>query len=248
MKRIFLPSSFSGEETVVLSGPDFHHLIRVARYRAGDRLKALDAHGNSYDAEICRVSESEAVIRIEKENCKPAYGPCICLVQSLPKGKKMDLIVRQAAETGVSRIQPVLTRHSVVRLESENDVLRKRERWTKIAREAMAQSGSRIVPEIGIPAPIENITFEEDVLSLLFHQELSSSIPLHTSLLNDYKMIYILIGPEGGFAADEVQLLTDLGAVPVYLGENILRVETAALYAIAAVRTILSEKETWRRA
>jgi 16S rRNA (uracil1498-N3)-methyltransferase len=246
MKRLVLPGTYSGESSFTLSGPEFHHLIRVSRFKKGDCIKVSDAHGVRYEATICEITDSEAILNLEKEKVTLPDLYQLCLVQSISKGKKMDIIIRQATEAGITGIYPVFSKYSVVKLQSEKDIDKKYLRWIKIAKEAVQQSGSRKIVHIERPKPIADLGFEDEALILFFHQEIVGSIPLHTALSNDYKIIYILIGPEGGFSEDEVRAFLKKRFIPVYLGENVLRVETAAIYAIASVQTVLLEKEIWR--
>ncbi len=247
MKRILLPPEYSGESEWNLTGKDFHHLIRVSRHKKEDSFKATDVSGRMYVTKIGEISDSHVTLMIEKDESLQEERSNIILVQSLTKGKAMDLIIRQSAEAGVSCIIPVFTKYSVVKLETEKETKNKIDRWVKIAREACIQSGSPVIPEIKKPQVLERTVFGENALILYFHQEPEGNAPLHNVLVNDYKSIYILIGPEGGFSDDEVRHFSQNGYTPVYLGQNVLRAETAALYAIASVTTVLREKDTWRK-
>ena len=178
-------------------------------------------------------------------------APTIILFQCLPKGQKMDLIVRQATETGVARICPVVSDHSVSRIHA-NDAPKKRDRWLRVARQAMQQSGSSSAPEVSLPAQFSDIQriwsdfSDKGDLCLFFHQEQIGTASLHSLLASDPKRVGICIGPEGGFSESEVGKLLHSGFQPVYINTNVLRTETAALYAIASVQTALLEKDSWK--
>jgi 16S rRNA (uracil1498-N3)-methyltransferase len=247
MKRIILPPSYSGGSRCELTGSDFHHLIRVSRHKTGDRFKGTDSHGIGYNITLGKITETSAILEVEKDLSKNEESVQIRLVQAIPKSKALDLVIRQSAEAGVSCVIPVFSKYSIVKLNDEKDIKNKLARWQKIVKEAVVQSGSPVITEITAPRELNDIQFEENALVLFFHQEPDGCVPLHNILNNDYKIIYILIGPEGGFAQDEVLDFSEKKYVPVYLGENVLRVETAALYAIASVKTILREKEIWRK-
>jgi 16S rRNA (uracil1498-N3)-methyltransferase len=158
----------------------------------------------------------------------------------------MDLIIRQAAEIGVSAILPVFSRNSIVQYERDSDIEPKRLRWQKIIKEALQQSGSQILTTVGKPEKISHLAIEENALVLFFHQDETDSIPLHNILANNYKLIYILVGPEGGFTNDEVLSFKERHFIPVFLGSNVLRVETAAVAALSSVKLLLMENEFWR--
>jgi 16S rRNA (uracil1498-N3)-methyltransferase len=247
MKQILLPNKYNGEAIIAITGPDFHHLARVLRCQTGEKINVTDRDGVSFKAIIREITDESVILSIEQKNIEESDKTSIKLVQSIPKGKKIDLIIRQAVEAGISAIFPVISRNTIVRFENEKDIEHKRQRWNSIAKEAFMQSGTCYVPMVGKPVNLPEMEFEENSLKLFFHQEKSESVPLHTCLYNDYGIVYIFIGPEGGYTEEEVRFLKGKGCIPVYLGNSVLRTETAALFAIAAVKIILLEKSTWRK-
>jgi 16S rRNA (uracil1498-N3)-methyltransferase len=161
----------------------------------------------------------------------------------------MDLIVRQAVEAGISWIVPVESERSVP---MAGDFTAKRDRWMRIAREALQQSGNPLLPEIREPLPLREAVREPGVaggIGLFFHQERLSKDSLHGALAglagDGSAHVSLLIGPEGGLSDDEVEFLKGAGFRPVFLGDTVLRTETAAVYAIAAVKTLLWERDEW---
>jgi 16S rRNA (uracil1498-N3)-methyltransferase len=160
----------------------------------------------------------------------------------------MDLIVRQAVEAGVESIVPVMSARSIP---EPGDPARRLARWQRIAREALQQSGNPRLPAIKEPVSLKSAAEidRRGAIGLVFHQEKTAEESLHEALAREsvtgLRGAYILIGPEGGLAEDEVGLLRAAGFRPVHLGETVLRTETAALYAIAAVKTILRERDAW---
>ena len=158
----------------------------------------------------------------------------------------MDLIVRQAAEAGVSEIQPLESEFSIVRYDRKS-WKSKHERFDKIAREAFQQSGSDRLTVINEPLPLTSLkTPEKGEIGLFFHQKSIENISLHKYLFTVPDKIKLIIGPEGGLSDKEIAYLRAENFKPVYLGENVLRTETAALYAAAAVKTILLERNSWK--
>ena len=118
MKQLLLPRGYAGEPRITLSGDDFRHLARVLRMREGDRLGAVDHRGSLYDLVLVRIGRSDCEAAVTpraggRETGAP--GARITLLQCLPKGRKIDLIVRQATETGVSRIVLLVSERTVVR-------------------------------------------------------------------------------------------------------------------------------------
>jgi 16S rRNA (uracil1498-N3)-methyltransferase len=175
--------------------------------------------------------------------------PEIVLYQCVCKGKKMDQVIRQATESGVSKIIPVVSDFSVSRIDT--DKKGKLDRWNKIVREAIQQSGSLIDTVIGNPVSIDKLLEIGDSkgiegeLGLFFHQEVLDSGTLHGYLSAGPMKVFLVIGPEGGLSTRETEVLFNKKFKSIYLKTNILRAETAALYGIGAVQTILLESENW---
>jgi 16S rRNA (uracil1498-N3)-methyltransferase len=203
------------------------------------------------------------------------------LVQGLPKLAKMDLIVRQAAESGVARVIPLLALRSAARAEAE--VRGRCERWRRIVREALQQSGSAVPTRIDEPVGLDLLPTVLGAsrgrrICLLLDAEAprpdaaddglrgqtpsacgarraleapgSQSPPLALTSLHGYLTetpdeIVLCVGPEGGFAAEETRALAKAGFAPLRLPGAVLRTETAALFAVAAVEIILSERPSW---
>jgi 16S rRNA (uracil1498-N3)-methyltransferase len=261
VKQYLLPRSYAGEATLTLGGEDFRYLVRVLRMREGDELRAIDARGAAFTMLIRQAGRGKCVVELRSEAPPSPQpdAPRITLLQCLPKGRKIDLIVRQATEAGVARIVLLQSEHSQVRPGEDDGRLPRLER---VAREAVQQSGNPLLPEIEGPLPLLATLCAEKGewgVALFFHErplpggatEMSpgaTGVPLHRLLAGAPRAVSILIGPEGGLSAKETELLGTAGFQPVYLGAGILRVETAATYALGAVQTILREREEWRLA
>ncbi len=249
MRQFLLPSSYSGEPSITLSGRDYRYLARVLRLREGATLTAVDARGARYVMRIASVGRSECRVELSPEPGSPPAdtGPevPITLLQCLPKGRKIDQIIRQATEAGVSRIIPLFSERSLVRSAEEDN---RQARLERIAREALQQSGSGRPPLVEAPRTLASLAEEPGSwgTALFFHEERLAGATLHELLAQPARSVSVLIGPEGGLSPAEVDLLTAAGFRPAHLGGTVLRVETAALYAVAAVRTILQERDSWR--
>ncbi|NOY09671.1 MAG: 16S rRNA (uracil(1498)-N(3))-methyltransferase [Spirochaetes bacterium] len=260
MKHFLLPEDFKGEELTINRGREFHYLSHVLRLREGDTLKGIDRRGKLYRLIILTTNEQQIRLRpVELPDYSVGLSAVvplhINLYQCIPKGKKMDLIIRQATEMGVTSIIPVISRYTVPVLETKKNPENKLKRWQRIAREAVQQSGSLKIPGIQKPISLKDIctTVPEkspyssgfDVF-VFFHPESKYNTGLHRILCRDINSIGILIGPEGGFSEDETAMLRKAGMYSAFLGNTILRTETAAIYAIAAVKMIHSERNSWR--
>jgi 16S rRNA (uracil1498-N3)-methyltransferase len=178
--------------------------------------------------------------------------PPVALFQALPKPSKMDIIVRQAAEGGIAEIAPFVSAYSPANARaSGSGIDLKIARWGRIIKEARQQSGSAVSTVIRRPCSFQDlIRYWESRKSpgaagILLHQTFLSSGGFHEYLAAPPDLVVLAIGPEGGFSPSEAGALLAAGFKPALLGAAALRVETAALYAAAAVRLILLERESW---
>lgn len=243
---------------VYITGRDFHYLSRVRRLRPGAVFDACFPNGES--ARIGVVSLTSGCLtgeRLPHEGGLPSEAgapvallPPLALFQALPKGAKMDLIIRQAAEGGVTEIVPFISAYSVSRPE---DTACRLERWRRIIREARQQSGSGIATAVREPAAFDALLeyweglkgkYERPV-GLLFHQNPLEQGSFHRYLDTRPDLVVFAVGPEGGFSPEEVSRCMIAGFKPLTLGDTVLRVETAALYAQAIIRIILLENASW---
>ena len=257
MRQFVLPPDFSGAGTIKITGADSKYILKVLRLSVGDSFPAVDRQGLRYSLEITETGNESftaackpvTVSAASSRQKKPGRTRLV-LLQCLPKGKKLELIVRQAVEAGVNLIIPVESVHSVAVIKEDRSA-KKAERLRKIAEEAAQQSGNAGVPKI-LPAvklpELPKLLEKEGLnsLKLFFHQERLAKDSLHGYLNRNPESICIFIGPEGGFSVEETDFLLATGFYPVYLGENVLRTETAAIYALGAVKTILLEKDEWK--
>ncbi|GHV44840.1 hypothetical protein AGMMS49546_29450 [Spirochaetia bacterium] len=268
MKRFILSRPPDPRGFIRLSGRDYHYLVRVRRLRGGDLFPAILPDGTEVQVRVhstdgdtllgeCLAHEkAPGTLPIPKERLPP-----IVLFQALPKGTKMDLIVRQAVEGGISEIVPFASEHSIPKLRGGGE--EKLRRWERIIREARQQSGSGIATAIHTPLDMDGLAgYWESIrrdrpgsLGLLFHQDpvdqgSAGSAPLEQGSLHGYlgsrpELTAMAIGPEGGFSPAEVSRFLAMGFKSLKIGDTILRTETAALYGAAAIRIILLESNSW---
>jgi len=248
MRNFILPEGFKDEREIRISGEQFHYLRRVLRLKEGAELSGTDGNGRTYTLSVGEISRDSLILLVTGCQERAVDDYRISLMQCLPKGKKMDLIVRQAAEAGVWRIIPLFSSYSIPRIESAAALERKVSRWRRIIKEALQQSGSLCSTSVEQPVNMETFAGDKEIkgLKIFFHQEPISRFSLHGLLTPGERDITLLIGPEGGLAEKEIEFLKNAGFFPVYLGGRVLRSETAALFAVAAVQTILEEKNVWK--
>lgn len=227
------PGALTGKgRSLTVEGEAAHHLGRVLRVRVGTAFELFDGEGRVSLATVTSV-EAKAVHFVQDEDARDgvvADRARVTLWQGLAKGDKLETVVRQATELGVAAIAPVWTARSVVQLKGERGE-GKRERLQKVAEEAARQSGRADVPTvlgaatlderlaaIGASAPGE--------LRLVAWEEATK--PLTAVLKATSGPVVVLVGPEGGLAADEVQRAVDKGFCAVSLGPRVWRTETVA--------------------
>jgi 16S rRNA (uracil1498-N3)-methyltransferase len=158
MKQFLLPEEYSGEKCISLTDRDRHYLLNVQRKQEGDSFFCSDREGNLYRAVIESVSDGSCRLSlIPRKPDAVRAGAEIRLFQCLPKGKKTDLILRQAVEAGITRISPVLSERVVIRIPSGQEREKKLARWNKIIREACQQSGMTPPPILDPPVELESV-------------------------------------------------------------------------------------------
>ncbi|HEY9898122.1 MAG TPA: 16S rRNA (uracil(1498)-N(3))-methyltransferase [Pantanalinema sp.] len=243
LPRFFLPPAQFLGETLVLLDEDANHAARVLRMKEGEALYALDGRGMLYHAEVSAIDKRTVTCRVTgKESAGGELGVPVTLVQGLPKGDKFEWIVQKATELGVSRIVPVVTERSVVRLEGDR-ALDKVRRWQAIAKEAAEQCERALVPTVEIPVPFRSwlAGAQDGPVTRLACLEREGRLPLARAMAlhGAHPAIELVVGPEGGLAPAEGEALVASGAIAVTLGPRILRTETASLAALAIVGSAL---------
>jgi 16S rRNA (uracil1498-N3)-methyltransferase len=245
------PDAFAPDgAAVTLSAEESRHLRDVLRLRAGDEAFVFDGEGREFACVVReaggRGSQARLEVRGRAEPQSPESALRLTLGVALLKGEKFDLVVQKATELGASRVVPLITRRADVRLRDERDAATRVERWRRLALEAAKQSGRARVPTVETPTILEKFLHDEasaDRTRLMFAERggvslsglagggveaadvVSGSRPASVSAL---------VGPEGGWEAEEVSLAAERGWTVVTLGGRTLRAETAAV-AVAAL-------------
>jgi 16S rRNA (uracil1498-N3)-methyltransferase len=222
-----------------LSAEDLHHARDVLRIRPGESVELVEPDaGPIWQATLIEIARDHLVVDASSSHL-PAVGPRVTLVQGVAKGEKMDSILRQAVEVGAGAVIPVITRRTVVRLDEQRRKERG-ERWRRIARSAAEQSHRDALPDVSDPvdlgAALPDLAEFDRVL--VFWEEADSTgvaEALGGDLDGADTTVALVVGPEGGLEAEEVESLTGAGARIVTLGPTILRTETAAIVGLALV-------------
>lgn len=274
MRQFILPEDWDGGPSCLVEGGRARYVSRVLRLGPGDSFPGLDSGGRPWTCTVVEAESARLLLSVapasgpgseERESARladlqgsAASLPRIVLVQGLPKGAKMDLVVRQATEAGVAAIVPLLSSRSVARsaarsaIRGEESGAARLSRWERIVREAMQQSGSathtRLFEPLSLPdlpAALSSLGIGPGQPRVLLHEAPLAQSSMHGYLSQASDAIALCVGPEGGFAPDEVDFFLGEGFMPLRFAGAVLRAETAALYAIAAAQIILSERSSW---
>lgn len=243
---------FLTKTKLVLNQPidltEIHHQLQVVlRLTAGEQIILLDGEGRAFLAEISSLTRKTAVGHLLVE--LPAFAePTIdvTLYQCTLKADKFEWVLQKGTELGVSRFVPVISQRAIVRPAAA--VLKKYERWQAILREAAEQCGRGRIPTLAPPVDWSAAIIQAQGLRLLAWEETTTVAITIKQALHDYanetlssKRVNLLIGPEGGLAAEEVAEALTVGWQSVNLGPRILRAETAALTGIVLTMTHLHQ-------
>ena len=238
--RLYLPRPLETGAVCAAAADQARYLKTVLRMREGDPLLIFNGTGWEYKAVIRRPTAEGMELEITGRQRLPAAEIHVTLCQAVPKVEKMDGIIRHATELGARRIIPFLAERSIPRWPEAKRPL-KRERWQKIAVEAARQCGRIDIPEIGeIASFAEMLGSARDGALKLIPWEEESGLGIREVLrdprYDGTKSFHLVIGPEGGFAKDEIDYAYRAGFLPVSLGKRVLRVETAALAVLAILQ------------
>jgi 16S rRNA (uracil1498-N3)-methyltransferase len=239
--RFFVEGVHAVGDLVAFAADDARKLATVLRKRSGDRVQVVDSGGVAFGATLDvsnrdgRDARVRATLdeRLDRGDVETTLR--VTIAQAVPKGQKMDLVVEKATELGAHAIVPVRSARVIGHDTSAGKV----ERWRRIAKSAAQQSGRVRVPGVAD-------VHDWDALLATFARydrvyvpwELAEPAPLRAVFERDLdgaSSVLVVIGPEGGFAADEVERARDAGAKAISLGRRILRTETAALVVLAAL-------------
>ncbi len=234
--RFFVTDSLAGGRTVRLEDGDAFHAARVLRLKAGDAVELADGGGRVFAAAVTAVDGTvEARVGEMLAGADPEAAARLAVVQALPKGRKLDLVVEKLAELGVPRLVPVYTDRSAARPQKPGG---KFERWGRIARSAAAQSKSSRIMTVDQPADLRGWLAEHAgpvvVLSTEAAGEPLGGLAAGLAAGTDAPLA-LVVGPEAGFSPAELESLRAAGARFASLGGQVLRTETAALVAAAIV-------------
>lgn len=235
--RVYVPGTLQPGSEIELPENAVRHAVRALRMHPGDALIAFSGEGGEYHARLTRIERNKAWVRIERFVEREAESPlAINLVQGISRGERMDYAIQKAVELGVREVVPVFTERSVVQLKGER-ADKRQQHWQSVAESACEQCGRNRVPLIHRPGDFATwlADWKRDDLRLVLSPDEERGL---ASLPEPGGPVTVLIGPEGGLTTQEVATAVAAGFIAVGLGPRVLRTETAAVAALAALQCV----------
>jgi len=241
--RFYASPELISESAIVLDGEESSHLRRVLRLKRGAAVSVFDGLGNEYECVVEDALSKRAVLSIKAKGQPQVESQLrMTLAQALAKGEKFDMIIQKATELGAARLVPLITRFTdkaAIHLR----VSTRLERWRRVCVSAAKQSGRTKLMDIVEPMPLS------DFLETLSRPSIISSERggVHPRQIERMwgssppKEITILVGPEGGWAEEEIEAARKAGAVEVSLGPRILRTETAGFVLLSVLQYLFGD-------
>jgi 16S rRNA (uracil1498-N3)-methyltransferase len=237
LPRVYFPGEIAAHGVCHLSAEQSHHIARVLRLAPGDALVLFDGRGCEYDATIERLTKSTVTLRTGEARQVDRESPLdVTLAQGISTGERMDYTVQKAVELGVRAIQPLTTERTVVRLDAER-AARRVAHWHSIAVSACEQCGRTRVPVVNDVMTLPAWLGAHEASARRVTLAPTASMRL-AELPRATGAIVLLVGPEGGLSPREHADAVAVGFVPARLGPRVLRTETAAVAALAALQTL----------
>jgi 16S rRNA (uracil1498-N3)-methyltransferase len=240
MTRVFVRPDAVDASRVRFDADEAHHLRRVLRLRPGAVVEGTDGAGGVYTIRLVALDVEGGWGAIEGRAAPAAESPCaITLAQAILKGDRMSWLVQKATELGVARIVPMQTVRVVARPAPEGAA--RQTRWARIAREAVKQCGRSVVPVIERPTAFATVLEEVPAHDAAWVCWEGGGEALARVAPAPVRRLLLLVGPEGGFSADEIAAAEAAGARRVSLGPRILRAESAGLTAVALAQFLFGD-------
>jgi 16S rRNA (uracil1498-N3)-methyltransferase len=242
ISRIYVDLDLRSHAEVCLPAEASHYLLKALRLRVGDKLTIFNGRGGEFSAELVGTAKHLAQLRVGTHDAIERESPLqLTLLQAVSRGERMDYVMQKSAELGVTRVVPVMSEFSVVKLE-EKQAAKRVEHWRAIATSACEQCGRTRLPVIANVVDFDQALIDCEPLAggsssarLLLSPTASAGLP---SIARNLKHAVLLIGPEGGFSDREEQLALTHGFVGYRLGPRLLRTETAPVAAIALLQSL----------
>jgi 16S rRNA (uracil1498-N3)-methyltransferase len=239
--RFYVDAALRAGSSCELPEDTAHHAVHVLRIRTGEDVILFNGRGGEYPARISSIQKLKIGVDVLEHRAIERESPLhVVLIQGVSSGERMEFTIRKAVELGVAEIRPVLAAGSVARPKGERATARQGH-WQKIAISACEQCGRNRIPVVHplVDASAYRPSLTDDSIKILLSP--ASRLPFSEFIRKGGNKVALAAGPEAGFDAREEKAFLDAGFVPVKLGPRILRTETAALAALAALNALLGD-------
>jgi len=235
--RFYCPAPLLADSRVDLPNAQAHHAVRVLRLKVGDAVVLFNGAGGEVPGTIAQLQANRVTVALQMPRAVERESSlAVTLIQALSSSDKMDLVIQKAVELGVTRIVPVVTERSVVRLSGAR-AEKRLAHWQGVAIAACEQCGRNRLPEVVALAPLRERLLEAQSAAARWILLPGAEYALR-SLPKPAGEIALLVGAEGGFTPAEQHAALAHGFLPIQLGPRVLRTETAGLAALAAVQAL----------
>jgi 16S rRNA (uracil1498-N3)-methyltransferase len=239
--RVHIDSPLAANSEFELTGDAARYVGRVLRLGPNDELTLFDGRGGEYPATILSLGRNNVTVSVGGHIDRDVESTlAIHLLQGISRGERMDFVMQKTTELGVQRITPVITEYSVVKLEAKR-AEKRLSHWRGITASACEQSGRNRLPEIEAPQALRTWlgeNYEAPGTRLIMKPGADASI---RAVDPESEKLILLVGPEGGFSESEYELAEATGFKATGFGARILRTETAAVAAIAALQAMYGD-------
>ena len=240
MRRFFVEKIVPGTEVLSITGKEARHISNVLRMKKGETLILMDGKGQLFEGTIEASHYKEVKVKIKKSISPLPPSPIeISLAQALIKSHPMDYLIQKITELGISSIHLFYSERTVIKLKSSH-LINKMDHWVEIMKSACKQCGRSTLPALNTPLPFEEIiknTPDKKTLKiLLWEDEGKTDLKKLLRSVSPLPHILAIVGPEGGFNQNEINLARKAGFQIISLGNRILRAETAAVSLISIIQ------------
>lgn len=231
--RVYIAGLDTKSSNITIKDQTARHLIKVLRLKPGSEIMLFDGDNHEYQGTISAVTQREVEVEIFSSSPTTRESPLnISLFQGMARGERMDWVLQKATELGVSQVTPVFTSRSTIKLDDKR-IDKRMDHWRSIVINACEQCGRNRLPRINLPVGLPEAL--QQLPSGMNAFQLDPDAKTRFTDLESPRTIGLFIGPEGGFAEDEKQLMSRSGVTSIRFGPRILRTETAGIAAISAI-------------
>jgi len=240
LRRFFVDKIIPTGGFLSITGKEARHIRNVLRMKKGEMLILMDKEGQSFEATIGEVHYKEVKVTITKTMPPLPPSPVkISLAQALIKSHPMEYLIQKVTELGIHSIHPFYSERTVIKLKPDN-LAHKIDRWNEIIKSACKQCGRATLPDLNTPLLFEEMIKDapdrKTLKILLWEDEDKVDLKRLLTSMSSAPHVFVIVGPEGGFTLNEINLAKDAGFHIVSLGNRILRAETAAVSLLSIIQ------------